>query len=86
MSSVADIREFADLSPAVRNFISKTQKLYIDGQWVDPVDPREVELIDPTREEAFARVTLGSAADADRAVGIADLVNAVRLALQGCPQ
>ena len=42
--------------------------LYIDGQWVDPVDPREVELIDPTREEAFARVTLGSAADADRAV------------------
>ena len=45
--------------------------LYIDGQWVDPVDPREVELIDPTREEAFARVTLGSAADADRAVAAA---------------
>ena len=42
--------------------------LYIDGQWVDPIDPREIELIDPTREEAFARVALGSAADADRAV------------------
>ena len=42
--------------------------LYIDGQWVDPADPRDAELIDPTREETFAKVTLGSAADADRAV------------------
>lgn len=42
--------------------------LYIDGQWTDPINPREVELIDPTREEAFARVTLGTAADVDRAV------------------
>ena len=31
--------------------------LYIDGQWVDPVAPRDVELIDPTREEIFAKVT-----------------------------
>ncbi|MFJ5698679.1 aldehyde dehydrogenase family protein [Arthrobacter sp. NPDC093139] len=42
--------------------------LYIGGQWTEPTDPREVELIDPTREEAFARVTLGTAADVDRAV------------------
>ena len=45
--------------------------LYIDGQWTEPIDPREVELIDPAREEAFARVTLGSAADVDRAVAAA---------------
>src|SRR5215218_1540725 len=45
--------------------------LYIDGQWTDPVDPREVELIDPTREEPFARVTIGTAADVDRAVAAA---------------
>jgi aldehyde dehydrogenase (NAD+) len=45
--------------------------LYIDGRWVEPSEPREIELIDPTREEAFARVTLGSAADADRAVAAA---------------
>ena len=45
--------------------------LYIDGHWTEPTDPREVELIDPTREEAFARVTLGSAADANRAVAAA---------------
>ncbi|WP_405667227.1 aldehyde dehydrogenase family protein [Streptomyces sp. NBC_01166] len=45
--------------------------LYIDGQWTEPIEPREVELIDPTREEAFARVALGSAADAERAVAAA---------------
>ena len=45
--------------------------LYVDGRWVDSVDPREVELIDPTREQAFVRVTLGSAADADLAVAAA---------------
>jgi aldehyde dehydrogenase (NAD+) len=45
--------------------------LYIDGQWTDPIEPRELELIDPTREEAFARVALGTAADVDRAVDAA---------------
>lgn len=45
--------------------------LYIDGQWTEPADARELELIDPTREEAFARVAMGSAADADRAVAAA---------------
>ncbi|GAA5192234.1 aldehyde dehydrogenase family protein [Arthrobacter gyeryongensis] len=45
--------------------------LYIDGQWTEPIEPRDVELIDPTREEPFARVTLGTAADVDRAVDAA---------------
>jgi aldehyde dehydrogenase (NAD+) len=45
--------------------------LYIDGRWTEPTEPREVELVDPTREEAFARVALGNAADADRAVAAA---------------
>ena len=45
--------------------------LYINGQWTEPIEPREVELIDPTREEPFAKVTLGSAADVDRAVAAA---------------
>ncbi|MDF3311212.1 aldehyde dehydrogenase family protein [Rhodococcus sp. T2V] len=45
--------------------------LYIDGRWTDPIHPRELELIDPTREEAFAKVALGSAADADLAVAAA---------------
>jgi aldehyde dehydrogenase (NAD+) len=45
--------------------------LYIDGQWTEPIEPHELELIDPTREEAFARVTLGTAADVNRAVAAA---------------
>ncbi|MEU6443124.1 aldehyde dehydrogenase family protein [Streptomyces sp. NPDC047046] len=49
----------------------KYPHLYIDGQWTEPVEPRHVELTDPTREEAFAQVALGSAADAERAVAAA---------------
>ncbi|OZC57089.1 aldehyde dehydrogenase family protein [Rhodococcus sp. RS1C4] len=42
--------------------------LYIDGRWVEPIAPRQIELIDPTHEEAFATVALGGVADADLAV------------------
>ncbi|MFC9057195.1 aldehyde dehydrogenase family protein [Streptomyces sp. NPDC057074] len=45
--------------------------LYIDGRWTDPVEPHELELVDPTREEPFARVALGNAADAEHAVAAA---------------
>src|SRR3954451_5258567 len=45
--------------------------LYIDGRWIEPIEPRYVELVDPTREEPFARVAMGSAADADLAVAAA---------------
>ena len=45
--------------------------LYIDGQWIEPAGSRVVELIDPTREEPFAQITLGTAEDVDRAVAAA---------------
>ncbi|KQU28475.1 MULTISPECIES: aldehyde dehydrogenase family protein [unclassified Rhodococcus (in: high G+C Gram-positive bacteria)] len=45
--------------------------LYIDGRWVEPIAPRQVELVDPTREEPFASVALGGVADADLAVAAA---------------
>jgi aldehyde dehydrogenase (NAD+) len=45
--------------------------LYIDGRWTEPTEPRSVDLVDPTREEVFARVALGTAADADLAVAAA---------------
>ncbi|WP_327726604.1 aldehyde dehydrogenase family protein [Streptomyces sp. NBC_00487] len=45
--------------------------LYIDGRWTEPIEPHERELDDPTRQEVFARVALGSAADVDRAVAAA---------------
>src|SRR3954471_805838 len=50
--------------------LSKLQ-FYIDGKWVDPAVPRVLEVIDPSNEEPFARISLGSKADVDKAVGAA---------------
>ena len=46
-------------------------KFYIDGAWVDPVAPSCVGVVNPATEEVFAQVSLGSAADVDRAVAAA---------------
>ena len=43
-------------------------QFYIDGAWVDPVTPETLEVINPATEEAFARISVGSAADVDKAV------------------
>ena len=45
-----------------------TQQFYIDGQWVDPVTPRSLDVINPSTEQAIAQISLGSAADVDKAV------------------
>jgi len=46
-------------------------KFYIDGQWVDPVVPRTLDVINPSNEQAIARISMGSAADIDAAVAAA---------------
>lgn len=46
-------------------------QFYIDGQWVNPVSPRSVEVINPSNEQAIARISMGSAADVDKAVAAA---------------
>ncbi len=43
-------------------------RFYIDGAWVDPAVPRPFEVIDPATERVTGRISLGSAADVDRAV------------------
>ncbi|WP_088280501.1 aldehyde dehydrogenase family protein [Ideonella sp. A 288] len=43
-------------------------KFYIDGQWVDPLQPRTHEVINPATEQPAGRISMGSAADVDRAV------------------
>lgn len=43
-------------------------QFYINGEWVDPVVPRTIDVINPATEEVFGRVSLGSAADVDKAV------------------
>jgi aldehyde dehydrogenase (NAD+) len=46
-------------------------QFYIDGQWVDPVDPRTVDVENPATEQVAGRISLGSAADVDKAVDAA---------------
>ncbi len=43
-------------------------RFYIDGEWIEPMEPRVIDVVNPATEEAFGRVSLGSAADVDRAV------------------
>ena len=44
---------------------------YIDGQWVPPVTPKTLDVLDPATEEPIGRISLGSAADVDKAVAAA---------------
>jgi len=44
---------------------------YIDGKWIAPVVAKELEVINPADEQAFAVISLGSAADVDKAVAAA---------------
>ncbi len=46
-------------------------QFYIDGRWVDPVEAHRMPVIDPATEEAFTEISVGSAADVDRAVAAA---------------
>jgi aldehyde dehydrogenase (NAD+) len=43
-------------------------QFYIDGQWVDPVTPRTLDVINPANEEVCGHISMGSAEDVDRAV------------------
>ena len=47
------------------------RQFYIDGQWVDPTETRDYELIDPSTEDAFGIISLGSQTDTDAAVAAA---------------
>ncbi|MGB5720036.1 MAG: aldehyde dehydrogenase family protein, partial [Woeseiaceae bacterium] len=46
-------------------------QFYIDGKWVDPVEPRTLDVINPATEAVYGRISLGSAADVDIAVAAA---------------
>jgi len=46
-------------------------KFYVDGRWVDPAEPRTLDVENPATEGVAGRVSLGSAADVDQAVSAA---------------
>jgi aldehyde dehydrogenase (NAD+) len=46
-------------------------QFYIDGQWVDPISAKTADVINPATEEVSGTISLGSAADVDKAVAAA---------------
>jgi aldehyde dehydrogenase (NAD+) len=46
-------------------------KFYIDGQWVDPVEAKSLDVDNPTTEQVSGKIALGTAADVDKAVAAA---------------
>jgi len=44
------------------------RKFYIDGAWVDPLEPSNYEVFNPATEESVATISLGSAEDINMAV------------------
>jgi aldehyde dehydrogenase (NAD+) len=47
------------------------KQFYINGEWVDPVTPKELDVINPANEEVCAKISMGSEADVDKAVAAA---------------
>ena len=44
------------------------RKFYINGDWVDPVNKNDCNVIDPSTEEPYVTISLGSADDTNKAV------------------
>jgi aldehyde dehydrogenase (NAD+) len=51
--------------------MSHALQFYIDGAWVEPTVARYLDVIDPSNEDAFAKIAIGSKADVDKAVAAA---------------
>jgi aldehyde dehydrogenase (NAD+) len=47
------------------------QQHYVNGAWVDPIEPTMLDVFDPSTEEAFTRIAVGGPKDVDRAVAAA---------------
>ena len=46
-------------------------QFYINGEWVDPVDPKHLDVINPSTEETIGKIAMGNSKDVDKAVAAA---------------
>ena len=46
------------------------RKFYINGEWIEPSKKNDFEVINPSNEETFAIISLGTKADVDFAVKV----------------
>ena len=57
--------------PIARSSLDRHKQFYIGGRWVEPAEPAALDVIDPSTEQPFTAISLGSKADIGRAVGAA---------------
>jgi len=55
----------------LRTGMKDCRYFYIDGKWVSPAKPRDFMVVNPATEQPIATISLGSAADVEKAVGAA---------------
>ena len=60
------------------------RNFYINGSWVAPARPRDFQVINPATEEPAGVISMGSAADVERAVSAAR--QAFASYSQSCPE
>jgi len=51
--------------------MSRTLQFFIDGAWVDPIEPGTLDVINPATEDVIGQVSRGTKADVDAAVAAA---------------
>lgn len=61
----------AKLTGYRRSGLKERRQFYIEGKWVNPVEPHDFPVINPATEQPLGVISLGSAADVDRAVSAA---------------
>ena len=47
------------------------RKFYINGKWISPSKSNDLEVINPSNEDSYAVISLGSKDDVDKAVNAA---------------
>ena len=51
--------------------MKECMQFYINGEWVDPVDPKNLDVINPATEETIGKIAMGNSKDVDKAVAAA---------------
>ena len=51
--------------------MKECMQFYINGEWVDPVDPKHIDVINPATEETIGKIAMGNSKDVDKAVAAA---------------
>ena len=51
--------------------MKECMQFYINGEWVDPVDPKHLDVINPATEEVIGKIAMGNSKDVDKAVAAA---------------